>query len=60
MCHAQGSDLAIAGFVAIEKQPIGDAIVRTSEGNAAFINYRNTPHQRDFRKLRFECSQLRW
>src|SRR6476620_4744162 len=60
MCHAQGPDLAIAGFVAIEKKPIGDPLVRTSEGNAAFINYRNTPHQRDFRKLRFDCSQLRW
>jgi len=24
MCYAQGSDLAIAGFVAIEKKPIGD------------------------------------
>ena len=60
MCHAQGPDLAIAEFVAIEKKPICDSVVGTSEGNAAFINDRNASHERDFRELGFKCLQLRW
>jgi hypothetical protein len=51
-------DLAITGFVAIEKKEIGDPVVRSSEGNAAFVNYGDASHQRDLRKLGFQCPQL--
>jgi len=54
MSHAQGPDLAITGFVAIEKKEIGDPVVRSSEGNAAFVNYGDAAHQRDLRKLGFQ------
>jgi hypothetical protein len=60
MSHAQGPDLAITGFVAIEKKEIGDPVVRSSDGNAAFVNYGDASHQRDLRKLGFQGQQLCW
>jgi hypothetical protein len=54
MSHAQGPDLAITGFVAIEKKEISDPVVRSSEGNAAFVNDGDAAHQRDLRKLGFQ------
>src|ERR1041384_2668077 len=60
MCHTQGSNLAVTGFVTIEKKQIGDAIIETSESNAALVNHRNAPHQRDLRQLRLERPQMDW